>query len=79
MREYFDDFDDIELDDNEIVDRLMREWEMEERRRVKGARRAPARALMPLVEEDLDDDLDEDSGGFDDFEDDGADAYDDDY
>lgn len=79
MREFFDDVYDIELDDNEIIDRLMREWEMEERRQMSGTRRVPARtpaaALHADEEDDLDDDLDDD---FDD-ESESYEDYDDDY
>ena len=78
MREYFDDLDDIELDDNEIVNRLMREWEMEDRRKAGGVRRVPARVLAALADDDIEDDLDDDDS-YDEFEDDGADQYDDDY
>lgn len=74
MREHDDDFDDFELDDNEVVNRLMREWEMEDRRKAKGAKRTRARILRAPPVEEADDDLDDDCESYDDFDD-----FDDDY
>jgi hypothetical protein len=79
MREYSEDFNDIEFDDNEIIDRYMREWEMAERRKATGARRVPARSLSALIKEDIDVDLDDDSGPYDDFDNDDATDYDDEF
>jgi hypothetical protein len=81
MREYFDDVDDIELDDNEIIDRLMRKWAMEERRKVKATRRG----ARPKRSRSFDDDGDAFEGdpgdGLDDyaFEDEDGGDFGDDY
>ena len=76
MRKYDDDFDDIELDDNEIVNRLMREWELEERRKVPGAKRTPARVLRAPPDEEADNEFDDDSGPYDDYEEELDERYD---
>ena len=79
MREYLDDVDDIELDDNEIIDRIMREWAMEERRKVKAIRRGPGpkrRRSFDDDDDDFDDDLDD---GYDDYDYEDDDDFDDEY
>lgn len=80
MRELFDDFNDIEFDDNEIIERLMREMEEEERRQTAAgpARKRRYSFDRPVddndPDEEYDDELDED-----DDDDDDDDDYDDDY
>ena len=77
MRELFDDFDDIELDDNEIIERLMREMEEDERRQKEGGvARTAGKSRYGFVRKldddgaDLDDELDDDDdiGDYDDYE-----------
>jgi hypothetical protein len=41
MREFFDDFNDIEFDDNEIIERLMREMEEGDRRQKNAGAAGP--------------------------------------
>lgn len=85
MRELFDDFNDIELDDNEIIERLMREMEEEERRLKEGGAARPASKRRygfaaqfvdnDEADEELDDEFDDDD---DDYDDEDYDDYDDD-
>lgn len=81
MREYFDDFNDIELDDNELIDRLMREWEMEDRRKVTSTRRGPGWKRRWQMDDDGDEDFEDDAEDeYGEYEyDDESEDYDDDY
>ncbi len=77
MRELFDDFNDIELDDNEIIERLMREMEDEERRQQASGHSGPGkRRRFEFVDRDNGDE-DYDDFDDDDSDDEGLEDYDD--
>lgn len=74
MRPFYDDFDESEFGDNEMVNKIMREQEREERRLASHRRRGPSLKRRHEVLEPQDDVSDDDD--YDDFEED--DEYDDD-
>ena len=78
MREFFDDFNDIEFDDNEIIERLMREMEEDDRRQ-KHAGTAGPRSKRRYGFDDRSADDDEADDEFDEFDDDDDDDEYEDY
>lgn len=70
MREFFDDFNDIEFDDNDIIERLMREMEEDERRQKNAGARGPVSKRRYGFVDGPNDDDDSDEGYDDDFDDD---------
>ncbi len=79
MRKVYDDFEEFELDDNEIVRRIMREQAREEmrmasRRRKGPASRYPSNGYDYDDESDLDDDYD-DFAEYEDYDEDEFDSY----
>ena len=76
MREFYDDFNDIEFDDNEIIERLMLEMEHEERRLKDAVAFGPRRKRRFSFDDGFDDDIDDD---YDDLDDEDDDYDDEDY
>jgi hypothetical protein len=76
MPKGYDDIDEFEFNDNEIVQRMLREQAREERRMASRRRKGPGNGRHP--EDDLDFDDEDYDDDFDDDDDDDYDDYDED-